>query len=897
MKKILFLCTLYLGLGLSFAYAQKSKTLIVEGTFENQPLLNFLEKFEQTHNVNFFYQEKWLKGISINGTFNQVSLERFFPQVLKDSRVRAVFFDEHSVVFLKGSYQQNLAFQRTASQSKVFDKLVGNPEKPIGVSAELSGKVLDGESGEPVLGATVQIKELGKGAITKMDGSFQFEVPVGVHKLTVEFVGMETEKVTLGIFEDGEIEVELFQAALQMNEVTVTAIAEDNNISNVNMGANLLNISSIKKMPAMMGEVDVVRSLILLPGVSTTGEASTGFNVRGGDVSQNLILMENAPIFNPSHLFGFFSVFNPDAVEDVSLFKGAVPAKYGGRASSVLDVKQKDGSYKKLEGQGGVGILASRLSLNGPIVKDRVSFLAAGRIAYPNLFLSMLDVPELKESSASFYDFTGKLNIVTGENSQLKINGYHSNDEFKLGSDTIYSWQNSNASIKYNKAFSDNFFMDLVGVYSKYNYDVDNSEEDRGFNLNFGIDYMSLGADFQYNAGKHTISFGASALNHTVSPGSFTPLEGNISIEPLYLPEENGVEAAVYVSDEIKFSQSITLNLGLRYSWFGNLGPATVSMYDPEQPRIPTNIIDSKTYSDLDLVQTYQGLEPRIGLRVGVGATSSIKVGANRMRQYLHLITNSSSVTPLDFWKVSGPYLKPQIADQVSLGYFRNFRNDNVEFSIEGYYKTIENVVDFKNGAELVLNESIETVLLQGQGRAYGVELMLKRKQGRLNGWVGYTYSRSERKLAGDFSDEVINNGDYYPSNFDKPHDLTIVANYELKKKITLSCNFTYSTGRPTTAPNARYLIEDITVANYSNRNEYRIPDYHRLDVSLTFDGNHKKNKVWKGSWVFGVYNVYGRENPYSVFFQNKQGAPPRAYQLSIIGSALPSVTYNFTFL
>ncbi|KAA5548569.1 TonB-dependent receptor [Adhaeribacter rhizoryzae] len=761
----------------------------------------------------------------------------------------------------------------------------------------ISGTVKDAKTGEPIIGASVYAEPSKAGTITSRNGTFTLTVPAGKIKLTLTYVGYQKETRELTQTEDLTLHFQLQKASAQLSEVEIKGgRAANHNVASVQAGITNLNIITIKKIPAFMGEVDIIKGLKLLPGIGSVGEAATGFNVRGGSVDQNLVLLDDAPIFNTSHLFGFFSIFNPNAIRDLTLYRGGIPAQFGGRISSVLDVKQKEGDFQKFAVNGGIGLISGRLAIEGPIVKDKTSFIVAGRSSYSNWLLRKMPDVTLRNSQASFYDLSAKISHRFNDRNKLTLSAYRSRDSFGFSSDTLYNWQSTTASLKYTHTFTSKLVLDVTGVYSLYDFNVLNQEINNASAYNNGIVFKNIKADFSYATGKHQVNFGATGIDYKINPGKLNPNSEFSQVIPLHLQRENATENALYFNEEYEVSPRLTLMLGLRYAVFANYGTGEVYQYQPEVPKRERTITDTLYYNKGQIIKTYTALEPRFSLKFSLAENSSIKLGYNRSQQFIHLVSNTVAVSPTDFWKSSNTHLKPQIGDQVSLGFFRNFNQNTFELSLEGYYKKIQNMLDYKNGANLFLNKTIEADLLPGLGKAYGLETSLNKNTGRLTGWLSYTYARTLISVKGATPEETINNGAYYPATYDKPHTLNMVSNYELNKRFNLGANFTYSTGRPITAPLSHYVIGGYVVPAFGERNQFRIPDYHRLDISLTFLPNPDKKRKWESSWNFSVYNVYGRKNPYSVFFKQEYGSPPRAYQLAVVGVPLPSLTYDFKF-
>jgi ferric enterobactin receptor len=777
----------------------------------------------------------------------------------------------------------------------------------------ISGKVVDETTKELLVGANVLFSEINKTVITNNLGAFQIKVPKGNYNVKVSYSGFKKTTFPLQVTIANEVFIlEMPEEYKELREVEVTSQATDNNISDVKIGLTKLNIKTLKKLPAFMGEVDVIRSIMLLPGVSTVGEGATGFNVRGGSIDQNLVLMDEAPVFNSSHLMGLFSVFNPDAVKELSLYRGGVPAQYGGRASSVLDIKLKDANAQKFSVQGGIGVVASRLIVEAPIIKDKLSFFVAGRASFTDFLFKLSPKKNINDTKASFYDITTKIEAKIGAKGRLSFTGYQGKDIFKLASDslavseinsssTIFDWQTTNGTLKYSHYFNKTFSANVSAVTSLYQANIVNPEGTNSFILNSGVNYNSIKTDFLLEIPKNKIDFGASVVKYTISPGTLEPTAPEPDLNGVFLQKENGTELAGYINDEIEFGKNITLTAGLRYSLFNNFGPADIAQYQGGIPVDTLLITGYRNYKKGEKIANYGGLEPRIALRVGLNKSTSLKLSYNKMRQYIQMISNTTAALPTARWKLSDSYVKPQIADQVSLGLFKNFKDNAYEFSGEVYYKLIDNITDFKDGANLLLQKTPETSILQGKGEAYGLEIMLKKSTGAFTGWASYTYSQILLSINGD-SSETINNGLKYPANYNKPHSLNIVTSYQIDKRNNISLNYTFSQGRPITYPVDKYFIGGVYVPNYINRNQDKIPNYSRVDFAYTIEANEQSNKKWKSSWVFNVYNLLARRNAYSIFFRTKNNNVVQfynranTYKLSVFGSIIPSLTYNFKF-
>lgn len=765
----------------------------------------------------------------------------------------------------------------------------------------LSGYIRDAETGEELIGATVYIDEIKGGTTANMYGYYTISMAPGAYNVTFNYLGYAPQKTALQLSGDVTKNVELIPDRLELEAVEITSEKANRNVSSLETGVSRMDAKKIKELPQFMGEVDVIRSIQLLPGVTTVGEGATGFNVRGGNIDQNLILLDEAVVFNSSHLFGFFSVFNADAVKDVSLFRGGIPAKYGGRLSSVLDVRQREGNSKEFAGNAGIGLISSRLMLEGPIVKDRASFMIAGRRSYGDLLAPIFN-PDLRGSQLFFYDLNAKVNYTVNNNNRLFFSAYTGADRFKFGDAFASSWGNNTATLRWNHLFSPRMFSNFTAVYSDYTYELGIPTGNQAFNWRAGIRNYDFKADFNYQPNtNHSLDYGVQGIYYTFSPGRAEGVGDDSFLNVFEVQQEHAVEAAAYVSNKHTVSEQLSFHYGLRYSRFLNLGARDVFLYENGEPTDTEAVTGTRTYRRGEVIADYGGFEPRFSANYTFSPRSSVKVGYNRMRQYIHLVSNTTAATPLDIWTPSGKYVEPAVADQLSLGYYRNFSDNTFEASAEVYYKDYNNLLDYKDNAQLLLNDALETELLQGTGRAYGLEMQVQKVKGRLTGWVSYTLARSELQV------DEINRGEWYPSNWDKLHDLNVTANYRLSDKWSFGAIFAYMTGRPVTFPDGRYTFEGIAIPNYNNRNGARIPDYHRLDLSATLVPQKKKNKVlfflnrpesWESSWTFSLYNVYGRRNPYSIFFRQNSDNPQmtEAFRLSIFGSIIPGVTYNLKF-
>ncbi|HLW20629.1 MAG TPA: TonB-dependent receptor [Cyclobacteriaceae bacterium] len=750
----------------------------------------------------------------------------------------------------------------------------------------ISGNITDSDNGEGLIGATVLVEELKTGVVTNEYGFYSLTLVKGAYTLAISYVGFETFRKTIVLDQNLRLNQELVSQSRNLQEVVVTSERPDENIRSTSIGVNKLDVREIDVVPVVFGEKDVIKTIQLLPGIKSN-EGGGGFFVRGGSADQNLILLDEAPVYNASHLLGFFSVFNSDAIKDLSIYKGHIPAEYGGRASSVLDIRMKDGNSKKLTASGGIGLISSRLAVEAPLVKDKGSFIVSGRRTYADVFLKLSNNEDLSNSILYFYDLNVKANYRLNPNNRIYLSGYFGRDKFGFSDVFGFDWGNTTATLRWNHIFNDKLFLNSTVLFSDYNYQVKISGdegENNGFRITSAIRDFSIKEDFDYFISPaNTMKFGVNVIRHGFMPGAIeTDLFSDVNASRLQ--EKYAWEGAVYVSNDTEFSDRFMANYGLRYSYFAQVGPGDIFTYDENG-----EIIDVNSYGSGDIVQTYGGLEPRIGLTYVLDEESSIKTSFGRNRQYLHLLSNSTSGTPIDLWIPSSNNVKPQFVDQYAAGYYRNFKDNTFESSVEIYYKDMNNQVDYKTGAELVYNENVESQLLFGKGWSYGAEFFLKKNTGDLTGWISYTWSKTERKFDG------VDQGQVYPANQDRRHDLSLVGIYQLSRKWTLSASFVYYTGNAVTFPIGKYQVEGKVVNLYDKRNANRYPDYHRLDLGATLQLKEKEN--FSSDINFSIYNAYARKNVYSINFREVAADPTRteAVKLSLF-NILPSVTYNFKF-
>ncbi|GAA4269681.1 TonB-dependent receptor [Hyunsoonleella aestuarii] len=765
----------------------------------------------------------------------------------------------------------------------------------------LSGTLLEAKSNETLIGVNIYFPELQIGTITNSYGFYSLSVPEGTYNIILSYIGYSTISETITISENITKDYKLLESTESLDEIVITENIEKLSIKKPEMSVNKLTTGTIKDIPVVLGEADIIKAITLLPGVTNAGEGASGFNVRGGAVDQNLILLDEAIIYNSSHLFGFFSVFNPDAIKDLKLYKGGIPARFGGRVSSVLDIYQKEGNSNEFHANGGIGIVSSRLLVEGPIKKEKGSFLFGGRSSYAHLFLPLFDLDNI----ARFYDLNTKLSYKINQNNNIYLSGYFGRDLFSIADTFENSYGNSVLNFRWNHLFSDKLFSNLSLIYSDYDYDL---------KLNFvefdwisGIRNFNFKYDFKYYANNNfKLQFGVNSIYYKFNPGEINPTTPTSGINPFKLTDKYAFENAGYLDVEHQLSDKLALSYGLRLSSFLRLGQDELNVYENDEAVLfnedfqvyeKASPIDTETFSRNDVITSFFNLEPRASIAYLLNYRTSVKASYNRMSQYLHLLSNTNSPTPLDVWAPSGKYIKPQLLDQFAIGYFKTFKNNLYSLEAESFYKTVKNRIDYIDGADLIANNAIEQIILNGESRAYGLELLLKKNEGRLKGWLAYTLARSEQRTPGrTLSETGINNGEWYKTPYDRTHDISMTCNYKWKKKWIINANFLYQTGRPTTYPNAQYEYNGIIIPNFSLRNEERLPAYHRFDLSATYTPKPDKKQGWQSNWVFGIYNIYNRRNAASISFgQNETTGQNEATRLSIFG-IVPSVSYNFKF-
>lgn len=923
MRRLFFSVLAIILIG-SASWGQDSEPLVT-GEYTNASIDEFANQLTIKTGYRFFYDVTQFDSIRINVKADNESILRLLHRALENTGF-SFSIDQHKNVFLvKGRpIQTDLPpgfFGRArvagdTSVSGLIARLTDTAKSETGTRLEnklyeigrktdeqrspkatIAGVVRDDKTGEALPGVSVYVEgNEGIGVATDQSGFYSLTLPKGRHTLNFQSRGKEDTRRHIMLHSDGKLNIDLHDRIISLRAVVFSA-KKSVNVSNVQLGVERLSIKAIKQTPTVFGEADILKVVLTLPGVKSVGEASTGFNVRGGAVDQNLILFNGATIYNPSHFFGFFSAFNPEIVKDVQLYKSSIPPKYGGRLSSVLEINSREGNKKNITGSAGIGVVTSRANIEGPLFGDSTSsFVLGGRATYANWLLNLLP-SEYKKSKASFYDVTLHTAHEFNKKNHLYLTGYLSNDRFNLNSDTVYGYGNRNVTLQWKHTFNNKLTSAVTAGYDHYYYNISSeAAKISAYKLRFDINQAHLKADLNYYlSAKHTIEFGAGSVLYKLLPGSYQPVGVESLIKPVEVDAEQGHESSVYLGDRFNITPELSINAGVRYSLYQYLGAQTVHRYAPGLPRKEENRIDTKDYSKGDAINTYQGPEYRVAVRYAFSPVFSVKAGYNSLRQYIHMLSNTTAIAPTDIWKLSDPNIPPQTGDQFSFGLFRNFKSNTIETSVEVYYKRMKNYLDYKSGAVLILNNNIETDVINTRGKAYGIELMVRKTVGKINGWVSYTYARTLLQMDDPIAGEIINRGEYYPSNYDKPHDFTLVGNIKISHRFSVSSNITYSTGRPITLPIAVYYYAGGQRVHYSDRNQYRIPDNFRIDLSMNIDGNHKVHQKTHNSWTIGIYNLTGRKNPYSVYFVTEDGRV-NGYKLSIFGSAIPFVNFNIRF-
>jgi CarboxypepD_reg-like domain/TonB-dependent Receptor Plug Domain len=892
------------------------------GQFEDLPFTDFAEVVMEQSGLSFYYRESWVTDLRISLSASEEPLLPALDSILQSAGLN-YFLDEYKHVFLldtgrllpglpvyitdSDSEEEEVGDTdseelTTAEQKYIYGRRVLVPETihvgsggllPQGKKALINGKISDSDSGEPLIGATLYIEELHKGTATSTEGLFNFIVPMGTYQVVCNCMGMEELSFTMVVHSDGDLKLSMNRTLIPLDEVVVRA-NRYHNVKGSQMGFERLNYTIFKQVPLVMGERDIINVVKMLPGVQSIGEGAAGFNVRGSAVDQNMIYINKVPVYNSSHLFGFFTSFSPEIVADFSLYKSNMPASFGGRLASFFDIRTKQGNMKKFAARGGISSISAYAAIEGPLVKDKSSVILSARSTYSDWILKQLKDPMLRNSEAGFNDFSGVLTHELDDKTRIQLFAYRSGDRIKLGKDNAFEYGNLGSSIDVRHRFNQRITGNLALIYSRYSFFTSDVEKpSAGYEHGYQINHYELKSDFNWlSLGRHKLSFGSSAIYYHLNRGVIEAFGSTSIRQPMDLGMENGVETAAYVGDELSLSDRLTAYVGLRLSGYLSLGPSEVRTYASGLPRLEENVKDTLSYGSGKITRTYYGIEPRVNLRYMLGNNSSFKLSYNRGTQYLFMLSNTVALAPADQWKLCDYHIKPQVLDQVSAGIYKDFPNNGWNTSLEVYRKWGHNIVEYRDGASFLENPNVESETLQGIQKAYGIETLVRKNTGPLNGWISYTYARSFIQVDAPLSGEQINNGSPYPSNYDRPHSFSLVANYKRGRRISLSTNLVYMTGRPATYPVSIYYEYDLPYIHYSERNSYRIPDYFRVDFSINIEGNLKKRKKFHSFWMLNIYNLTGRKNAYSVYFKNVDGSV-EGYKLSIFAQPIYTISWN----
>ena len=892
-------------------YGQEKKW--VATNYRDLSFKEFVVSTQTLMKVKFFYKDEWVKDLRLGDYPESYSLSDVLTDLFRGTTVY-FFIDKRGNVVLTKNFAVKVADNSDADEKSFIPPSdystpennrqksgntlveIGNPaDRNKGGKVIISGYITDSDTKEPLPGTTIFSQKNMAGAVSNDFGFYTLELPRGINTLQFSFLGMKEKLINVNLFGNGELNMEMKSTLIPIKETIISA-QKGMILQRFEVGVEKINLTSFRLSPTSLGESDIVKSVLLIPGVKSVGEGSAGFNVRGGSADQNLILLYGAPVYNASHFFGFFSAVNSEVIKDATLYKGGIPARYGGRISSVLDIGTIDGNPEEFHGTAGISPVTTQLMLEGPLIKDTLSYIFTGRTTYSDWIFNLMKDPTLMESKASFYDLNLKVTYDINKSNKLEFASYISHDSFRFGSDSLYIYNNTIFSLRWRHIFSSRFFSSFDLNNSFYKYDVSSyKHKPESFILSHSINSTDLKADFNWFQGINEINFGLDLRRYSVLPGSYLPAGDSSLVTPDYIDREKAYEGSLYFEDKFKVTDYLSVNAGIRLSSYFAVGPGTVYVYRPGFSKSSSSITDTLNFGHGEVSKIYGGPEIRISFNFRTSGTNSVKVNYNRTRQYLHLLSNTTSISPTDTWKLCDYNIKPQIGDQIGLGFYQVFSNNSFEVSAELYYKKIKNMVDYKGGAKLIMNENIEQDVVNVEGKAYGLELLLKKTQGKLLFSLGYTYSRTFIRSLSTLKEEVINDGDWFPSNFDKPSDLVITLNYLFSRRYSFSANYTWSTGRPVTYPVATYNLYDDLLIHYSDRNKYRIPEYSRLDLSINIAGNLRLHKLANPNWTFSVYNLFGRNNIYSVYFQ-REGDEIKGYQLSVFASAIPSVTFSFDF-
>ena len=920
-KTIKYCSIIVLDLFLLCKISGQQPDILVSGSYNNSPFSSFVEDVERSTPLRFYYLSDWIKEIDITASGNSMNLRQILNDHLKKAGLE--FLIEGDCIFI---FQGDPIITELPSYSS-FAETTNKPDSSIRISETekkyqegrmtassnvlevgnkmqhtdnakcvIDGKIVDQASSDPLIGATVYIKEIKTGAIADVDGNFKLLLSPGKYEAVFNYVSMKQQVYVLQVYSSGSLTVEMKKELIELGEVKISA-NRHNHVKGMQMGFERISSKTMKEIPVIMGEKDVLKVAQMLPGVLNVGEGSSGFNVRGSSADQNMFYINKVPVYNTSHLFGFFTSFNPDVINDFTLYKSNIPASYGGRLSSIFNITTRQGSKKKFFSQGGISPITAHFSLEVPAIKDKLSIVTSFRSSYSDWILKKIKDKDIQKSSAFFYDGTISANAEINDRNLVKAFGYISSDQFSLSSLNDYNYSNTGASVMWKHVFSSSVSADIAAVYSKYAFENTNKTYlSTAFTQQYRIEHYETRIDFSILTNlDHKLECGASGIYYNLNRGSIEPFGDRSYRMPLRLGPETGFEYALYLSDEFTLFENLTTLAGIRYSFFNYYGPASINIYQPGNRRTIYNIQEVKEFKKGELIKSYSGPEYRIALNYILGPNSSLKTSYNRLYQYIFMLSNTIAVSPDDKWKICDYHIAPPVADQLSVGYYRDLRDGGIKVSLELYSKWINNQVEYKDGADFASSDPLETMVLQGKQRVNGLELMFNKNIGKMTGWVSYCYSRSRVKVDDSAPENQINKGAEYPSNYDRPHSVNLVMNYRINRRLSLSSNFVYATGRPITYPVSLYYSEGQEMLLFSARNEYRIPDYARLDLSVNLEGSLNRKKPIHSYWMINLYNVFSRSNAYSVYYDTSHGKI-QGHKLSIFGVPFLTLSWNYKF-
>lgn len=913
MKKVF----LFLLLSFQILVFSQSKKESITISLNNETISESIKKIEQKYGYSFYFDQKWLdeeKKI-VTENLNNLSLEDALTSIFSKTNLN-YFIDNKKIIlsqnrivydyfvdnyFITNSTTKQDSTQRNSAQDFDSNIIYIGKQRKVNSNEKftISGYIKDLDNNEPLKNTFLKIKDKNYETETDENGFYSIEIPAGTHIIYVASLGSKNNSKKIYVSENGTLDFSISQKTIGIKEIVIANKIQTKIKTSV-VGATTIDLENMKNVPILLGEQDVFKIATIMPGIKTTGEGSSGLNVRGGNADQNLIIVDDISLYNPFHFLGFFSSINPYSLKSATVYKGSIPAEYGGRLSSVIDLKTKKPEATKFSGEGGIGPVTSNVFLNVPVVKNKSAIITGFRATYSDWILKSLKDEELKRSGASFYDFYTKYSHTINENNTIEANFYYSDDKFKITSDSLYSYNNRLVGINWTHKFSKKLNSQLLINNSDYKYDINYtnaraSESYKSFTSGFNINESNAQLKFEQKINpKYTLSYGVTGKLYQIEPGFLYPKELTSTIIPINIMDEKALESSAYLKTEAKLTEKLLINIGGRYTIFNALGASDQRIYMENSPKNDATLLETKPFKNNEVIKKYDGFEPRVSARYMLSETLSTKVSYDKTYQYIHLLSTNTTQSPTDIWKLSDLNVKPQMGEQFSIGFYKNL-NETYEINLEGYTKKSKNILDYKTGANVILSEKLETELLQGEGKSYGVEFLIRKTTGRLNGWIAYTYSRSFLKLDSQFNDERVNNGEFFASNFDKPHDFNSVLNYKLTKRFSFSVNVIYQTGRPITYPVAKYTYANSEYTLYSDRNKFRIPDYYRVDFSFNMEGNHKIKKLAHSFWNFSVYNLFGRNNPYSIYFISDKGQV-KGYKTSIFAIPIPTITYNFKF-